>query len=729
MTDIKPILGATMTSLGKYELHEQLGRGGFGTVYRAVDAALGREVALKVLHPQLTTDPDFLERFRNEARLVASLDSLNIVTIHDLDEKDGRVFIAMEYLPGGSLKQKLEKDGALSFNETLTIMKDVFSGLQEAHEQGLVHRDIKPANILFNKKGRAVIGDFGLARAVQNSSSSGSSSGGAVGTPAYRAPELWLGKPPASPATDIYSLGCVLSEMLSGNVLFDGSSTDVIITQHLVIGPSLPETFPEGVPAGIRPVLEKALAKNPLERFQTVSEFEMALDGLIAEPVPPGDAPEKPADEPKPPDSEIPGDSAQPQPAPPIKTGGDEAIDKIPLKKIWIGIVGLVIIGFAIWFSTTTILNSKNPSPTQTPALITKPVVTLASISELESGDDRLDIGIVLPDQNVQRWAADGVRFNEAIRTGGYRAEILYSKNESAVQRVNVDTLISKGIKVLILCPVDSDSAAGAAEAARAAGVKVISYDRMIKDTDAVDYYITFDGYSIGKAQAEYLVARAKATGATGLPLYLYAGAPYDSNSFLIFAGAWSVLSPRIADGTFVIKNSIEAISRQDKEVLTDDDASWIINQINTGWDYSTAQNLAYTNLAAVGAYDKGDVFILAPNDGTARAIADTFAADKDVKSYQITGQDAEKDSVQYIIDGKQSMTVFKDIRILVNDAFNTAAIFLKGDSPLISGSLYNGSIYVPISESEVVTVTRENFKEVLIDSGYYSITDFSGLN
>ena len=266
-----------MTTLGKYELHEILGRGGFGTVYRATDTSLGREVALKVLHPQLTTDPDFLERFRNEARLVASLKSPFIVTIYELGEEEGRVFIAMDYLPGGSLKQKLEKEGPISFDKTLKIVKEVCSGLEEAHEQGLVHRDVKPANILFDRKGNAVISDFGLARAIQLSSSSAASSTGGVGTPAYRAPELWRGKPPASPATDVYSLGCVFSEMLTGKVLFDGETPDEVITQHLVDGPQIPPQVPDE----IRQVLEKALAKKAEDRYQDLAKLESALEHSI----------------------------------------------------------------------------------------------------------------------------------------------------------------------------------------------------------------------------------------------------------------------------------------------------------------------------------------------------------------------------------------------------------------------------------------------------------------
>jgi len=270
----------TNKSLGKYELHEQLGSGSFGAVYKATDAVLGREVALKILHPQLMVDMGFVERFRNEAKVIASLEHPNIVTVYDMGEDAGRVYIAMRYLPGRSLRNHLQEVGRLPFDQALEIVQQVGAGLQAAHARGLVHRDIKPENILFTEEGQAVISDFGLAKAIQASTSSSSSSAGGVGTPSYRAPELWRGKPPASPATDVYSLACIFTEMLSGNRLFDGNTPDEIITKHLVDGAVLPREWPEGVPAGMNKILEKALKKKPEERYQNVGEFVTALESL-----------------------------------------------------------------------------------------------------------------------------------------------------------------------------------------------------------------------------------------------------------------------------------------------------------------------------------------------------------------------------------------------------------------------------------------------------------------
>ena len=338
----------------------------------------------------------------------------------------------------------------------------------------------------------------------------------------------------------------------------------------------------------------------------------------------------------------------------------------------------------------------------------------------------KLSVGVVLPTKDEPRWIQDETRFNDAFKAAGYDVQILFSQGDSAKEKANVETLISQGVKVIIICPQDATAAAAAADEARAAGVKVISYDRLIRDTASVDYYVTFDSISVGKAQAQYLVD--KATG-TGNPLYLYAGAASDNNAFLFFEGAWDVLQPKIADGTFVIKNSSEAVALQSKATLTRDEMGKIIGQVTTDWKFDVAKNLAQANLTAATATDKGNVFILAPNDGTARSIADTFAADTAVTSYVITGQDAEEASVQYIIDGKQSMTVLKDVRTLVSDAIAAAIAYLKGGTPDQTTTYNNGKIDVPAKPTVVVSVDQSNVKAAVIDSGYWPAADFKNVD
>lgn len=365
-------------------------------------------------------------------------------------------------------------------------------------------------------------------------------------------------------------------------------------------------------------------------------------------------------------------------------------------------------------------------------ALLTTLALTVSLAAGCSTGntDDTkksgVDIGIVLPTKDEPRWVQDETRFTDALKSAGYTSEVLFSQGTSAKEKENVEALLAKGIKVLIICPQDGAAAAAAVEEAQKDGVKVISYDRLITDTEAVDYYVTFDSLSVGKAQAQYLVDHAKA--AKGNPLYLYAGAATDNNAFIFFQGAWEVLQPKIADGTFVIENSAEATALKGSATLTRDQEAKIIGQITTNWDFNTAKNLAEANLTKATAAQKGDVSILAPNDGTARAIADAFGADKAIKSFVVTGQDAEKASIQYIIDGKQSMTVFKDVRTLVKDAIAMAVSVLKGETVETTGAYNNGKIDVKAKQTDVITVDQANVKAALVDSGYYAASDFTGL-
>ncbi|MEH7250603.1 sugar-binding protein [Neobacillus niacini] len=340
-------------------------------------------------------------------------------------------------------------------------------------------------------------------------------------------------------------------------------------------------------------------------------------------------------------------------------------------------------------------------------------------------GSSKVSVGIVLPTKDEPRWVQDEQRFKAALADSKYTTEILFSQGSSAKEKENVETLLNKGIKVLIIAPHDGAAAGAAVEAAKKEGVTVISYDRLITETDAVDYYVTFDSVAVGAAQGQYLIDNAKGK---NVPLYLYAGAASDNNAFLFFEGAWKVLQPKIADGTFVIANSSEANVLKDKQELTRDQLGKILGQVTTNWEASEAINKAQTHLTGAAANLKGDVAILAPNDGTARSISDVFGSDSDISSFVITGQDAEKASIQYIIDGKQSMTVFKDVRTLVSDSMGMAIDILDGKTPATTGTYDNGKIDVKAKQTNVIVVDQENVKKELIDSKYYEASEFKGL-
>jgi putative multiple sugar transport system substrate-binding protein len=359
--------------------------------------------------------------------------------------------------------------------------------------------------------------------------------------------------------------------------------------------------------------------------------------------------------------------------------------------------------------------------------LIVMTVLTgmLAACSGTTGGSSKVSVGIVLPTKDEPRWVQDEQRFKDALADSDYTTEILFSQGSSAKEKENVETLLNKGIEVLIIAPHDGAAAGSAVEAAKKEGVTVIAYDRLITETDAIDYYVTFDSLAVGAAQGQYLIDNVEGS---NVPLYLYAGASSDNNAFLFFEGAWKVLQPKIADGTFVIANSTEAEALKDKQELTRDELGKILGQVTTNWDPNEAKNKAQTHLTAAAANLKGDVAVLAPNDGTARSIADVFGTDSDVSSFVVTGQDAEKASIQYIIDGKQSMTVFKDVRTLVADAIDMAIDILDDKKPATTGSYNNGKVDVKAKQTDVIVVDEENVKKELIDSEYYEASEFKGL-
>lgn len=264
--------------LGKYRIIDEIGHGGFATVYRAEDTALGREVALKVLDPLLMRDQAFVTRFQREARAAARLEHPQIVPIYDVGASEERLFIAMRLVRGSSLARALAEGKRYSWEEMLQLLQQVGDALRYAHAEGVIHRDIKPDNILLDERSGALLSDFGFARLVGTSSMTQSISGGIVGTPAYMAPEIWEGAE-ATPATDVYALGCVVYEMLTGKALFGGSTPMAVMRAHDQ-GAHLPQEWTAEVPQELGKVLQQAVARKADERYATVPEFLAALEGL-----------------------------------------------------------------------------------------------------------------------------------------------------------------------------------------------------------------------------------------------------------------------------------------------------------------------------------------------------------------------------------------------------------------------------------------------------------------
>jgi serine/threonine protein kinase len=261
--------------IGRYKIIEELGRGGFGVVYRALDTGLHVERALKVLHPVLLVEPEMAARFKQEAQVAAGLEHPHIVPVYDIGEAEGRFFLAMRYMAGGSLKEKLAEAGALPYQETLGIARQVAEGLEYAHQRGIIHRDLKPGNILFDEQGKVRISDFGFAKVLSGRNSTTlTMSGGILGTPAYMAPELWNGAPLPSPATDVYAFACVFYEMLTGQELFQGDTPMAVMAKHA----SGAELSDESLPKHTKLFLEQALVIDQIRRCQSSKAFLIALD-------------------------------------------------------------------------------------------------------------------------------------------------------------------------------------------------------------------------------------------------------------------------------------------------------------------------------------------------------------------------------------------------------------------------------------------------------------------
>lgn len=259
----------------RYQLTERIGEGGMAEVYLGTDIRLKRDIAVKVLRPQYSSDKQFLDRFLDEARAMAGFSHPNIVNVYDAGRERGRSYIVMEYVAGTDLRKLIKQRGALSVEQAMKIAEQVAQGVAAAHNKHIVHRDIKPGNVLITPDGDVKVADFGIARAVSDSKHL-TEPGVVWGTTAYLSPEQIRGDA-ATPASDVYSMGVVLYEMLSGKPPFQGEDRVAIALQHLHDAPtSLSEKNPK-VPRGVENLINRAMAKEPSQRYSTADEFARAI--------------------------------------------------------------------------------------------------------------------------------------------------------------------------------------------------------------------------------------------------------------------------------------------------------------------------------------------------------------------------------------------------------------------------------------------------------------------
>jgi TolB-like protein len=277
-----PLYDVLQAALGtQYKLERELGRGGMATVYLATDTKHGRQVALKVLHPDLAASLG-PERFRREIGFAATLSHPHILTVLDSGQTpDGQLWFTMPYVEGETLREHLRRDKQLPIDEALRITREIASALDYAHEKGVIHRDIKPENLLITKRGDALLADFGIARALGRDGASGTTltqTGLAVGTPQYMSPEQASGDPDLGSRSDIYSLAAVCYEMLAGEPPFSGVNLQAMIAKMMTSDAPSVRVLRPSVPQSVDAILQKALARVPADRWATAGDFSRALE-------------------------------------------------------------------------------------------------------------------------------------------------------------------------------------------------------------------------------------------------------------------------------------------------------------------------------------------------------------------------------------------------------------------------------------------------------------------
>ena len=328
------------------------------------------------------------------------------------------------------------------------------------------------------------------------------------------------------------------------------------------------------------------------------------------------------------------------------------------------------------------------------------------------SGEDL--IGISMPTKDLERWEKDGNAMVKAAEEKGYDVDIQYANNDVSEQVAQIENMITKGAKVIIIAPIDGDALSDVTKKAKDEGIKIVSYDRLIMNSDAVDYYATFDLVTVGRLQGQYIIDNLDIENQDGpFNIEYFAGAPDDNNAPNFFKGAMEVLQPYVDAGKLVVKSGQTSFS----QVATQ------------AWDGSKAQERMDNLLSA--NYTSNQIHaVLAQNDALARGVVSSLKGvgygKDDLAMPVITGQDAETASIQSIVNGEQTMSVFKDTSQLAKAAINMADALMQDKEPEINDTetYDNGKKVIPTFYLEPITVDIDNYKELLIDSGYIDASD-----
>jgi len=266
--------------LGQYQVVEALGGGGMASVYKAYQANMERHVALKILPRHLAAEPDFVSRFKNESKVIASLEHPNILPVYDFGEADGYTYLVMRYVEGGQTLSGLLQGVPLPDAHIQRLIGQIAAALDYAHSRGVIHRDVKPSNVLLDEHGNCLLSDFGLAKVLFNSSHL-TASGAFLGTPKYASPEQCLGSSDIDQRSDVYSLGVIMYEMATGRPPFDAETPMGVVIKHIHDPLPMPRTINPDLPEAVERVILKALSKEPLARHSTAGELALAFYAAV----------------------------------------------------------------------------------------------------------------------------------------------------------------------------------------------------------------------------------------------------------------------------------------------------------------------------------------------------------------------------------------------------------------------------------------------------------------
>ncbi|MCB6341564.1 multiple monosaccharide ABC transporter substrate-binding protein [Enterocloster lavalensis] len=359
---------------------------------------------------------------------------------------------------------------------------------------------------------------------------------------------------------------------------------------------------------------------------------------------------------------------------------------------------------------------SKSEPATQAAATEAAKAETEAAKAETEAAteaakpetEEKHLVGVAMPTKDLQRWIQDGANMKEQLEKAGYEVDLQYASNDVQTQVSQVENMISNGCELLVIASIDGSSLGEPLSQAKEAGIPVISYDRLLMNSDAVSYYATFDNYKVGQKQGEYIVeALGLETNDGPFNIELFSGDPADNNCNFFFGGAMDVLQPYIDSGKLVVKSGQTAF----EQVAT------------ANWDSEKSQNRMDTIIA--GNYSDGTTLhaVMCSNDSTALGVENALASSYTGEYPIITGQDCDIANTKNMIAGKQAMSVFKDTRTLASQVVKMVDAVMKGGEAEVNDtkSYDNGTGIIPTYLCEPVVVTVDNYKEMLLDSGYYT--------